>query len=202
MRLKMLRLIDASTYYNRARIHSACAGQPGGGGADQLLGLAGDQRASGASRPQQRRLAARSLGLARQARRCAAGTGQPGGGADQLPGLAGDQRASGASRPQQRPRQHDLAVNYGQVALVEMRLGVRKNALKAFQQRHYRTGRSIDTGSAAGLASSPSHGTSSGPQSRSADPSSCSSAARGNPWRYEPGAAASPADAGPRVREG
>ena len=30
--------------------------------------------------------------------------------------------------------QRDLALSYGRVALVEMRLGVRENALKAFQQ--------------------------------------------------------------------
>ena len=84
MRLKMLRLIDASTYYSRARIHSAQG---------NLAAALTSYQAS----------------------------------------LAIRERLAQAD-PNNARWQRDLAVNYGQVALVEMRLGVRKNAVKAFQQ--------------------------------------------------------------------
>ena len=60
------------------------------------------REASGAGRPGQRRLAARSLGLAQQARRRSRGAGQPDGSVDRLPRRLRDHRASGAGGPGQR----------------------------------------------------------------------------------------------------
>ena len=83
------------------RRRAACSGQPAGG-ADELPGLARDQRPAGERGPRQRRVAARPLGLAGEDRRRAACSGQPAGGADELPGLARDQRPAGERGPRKR----------------------------------------------------------------------------------------------------
>src|SRR6516164_7229364 len=69
------------------------------------------------------------------------------------------------------------------------------------RRAYCRISRTVDTGSASGLARIAPHRTASWAQSRSANPSPCSSAARANPWQDKPGAAAPSAEPGPRVRE-
>ena len=83
---------DLSVSHNKIGDVQRRPGRPGGG-ADELPGLARDQRAAGEGRSRQRRLAARPVGVARQDRRRAAGAGRPAGGADELPRRARD-RAS------------------------------------------------------------------------------------------------------------
>ena len=75
---------DLTVSYEQGRRRAGGAGQPDGG-AEILPRQPRHQRAAGQGRPQQRGLAARSLGLLRQGRRRAGGAGQPDRGAEILP---------------------------------------------------------------------------------------------------------------------
>ena len=70
------------------------------------------------------------------------------------------------------------------------------------RSRNRRFARSIDTGAAAGLAQMASYGATSGPQSRSADPSPCLRSARARPRWPQRRAASTHAQAGRRPGEG
>ena len=93
-------------------------------------------RASGEGRPRQCRLAARPLGVARQDRRRAAGSGQPAWGAGELPRLARHRERLAKADPDNAGWQHDLALSLQRVGYIAARQGEPDAARTAYERGH------------------------------------------------------------------